>query len=72
MNKLLLATALILSCSAPALAASEKAPVKPEHRQAETRIERSSHALGGSSSEAADPYWTPCHYSTKWGANSCD
>ena len=75
MNKLLLATALVIAFSLPALAVEDKSQIRPKHRyvgstsdhQFKSGKARRKPARG----EGSDPYWTPCDYSTAWGPNGC-
>lgn len=76
MNRFLLAIGLIAALSTPALASLGKEPTSYGQRHVE-RISTHQRMWGQSerkldSGEAADPYWTPCDYSTSWGMNSCD
>lgn len=74
MNKLLLAAALVVAASAPALAAA-KAEIVSNHRVA--RFEHQAPFPKGSVKSAQgqrqvkDPYWTPCDYTSLNDYNGC-
>ena len=80
MNKLLLAVALLATCSGPALAGWDN--VKGKHARVYTaphsvytgpRSERLANALGGwNRGDPNDPYWEPClSYYRGWGPGAC-
>jgi hypothetical protein len=75
-NKFLVATTLIIAFSAPALAASGKAQIRPDQRHVESTSERQwkwANAQGRlHSRRVGDPYWTPCDYSSSYGTDSCE
>jgi hypothetical protein len=65
MNRFLLAIALITAFSAPALAASEKAPTRPHQRHLESTSEHQWKRVPeqGRSGNSDDSYWQPCNSS---------
>ena len=67
MNKLLLATALIIAFSLPAIAAGGK--FKPKQRYIAPAFEQqltSGKAPRKYDRDKVDPYWTPCNYQSAW------
>ena len=73
MNKLLLAAALVVAFSAPALAMG-KAEIVSDHRVARSGYEHQAPLPKGSMKSAqgqpADPNWMPCDYMT-YSDDSC-
>jgi hypothetical protein len=76
MNKLLLASALLIALSAPALAAypRDERNTAMQHVGAmrEDRAARDTLPRRVVRGEIKDPYWTPCDYSESWTSDSCE
>ena len=75
MSKLLLALALIVAFSAPAVAAFGKAQSKSDQRRIESSLERQwkvGNAQPRSDRQRGDPYWMPCNNSSSNYADYCD
>jgi hypothetical protein len=76
MSKLLLALALIVAFSAPAVAALGKAQSKSDQRRIESSVERQwkvGNAQPRSDRQPVrDPYWMPCNNSSSNYADYCD
>ena len=75
MSKLLLALALIVAFSAPAVAAFGKAQSKSDQRRIESTLERQWKVRNAQRrpdrQQVRDPYWTPCDNSSSSYADSC-
>jgi hypothetical protein len=73
MNKFLLAIALVTAFSAPALAALEKAPMRPDHSHVASAYKHQWKGVEQQSRSAGDSYWQPCNSSFHaYIVNSCD
>jgi hypothetical protein len=72
MNKFLIAIALVTAFSAPALAALQKAPARPDHRH----VEPIRHQWKGGEAQnrsANEHYWQPCDSTFhSYIVNNCD
>ena len=76
MSKLLVAFALIVAFSAPAVAAFGKAQSKSDQRRIESTLERQ-WKVGNAQrrpdrQQVRDPYWMPCNNSSSNYADYCD
>jgi hypothetical protein len=76
MSKLLLALALIVAFSAPAVAAFGKAQSKSDQRRIESTLE-GQWKVGNAQrrpdrQRVRDPYWMPCNNSSSNYADYCD
>ena len=76
LSRSLLVAAMLISSAVPALANYEKEP-GASGRPSMGELSQRHPALGTveqklSRDRTADPYWTPCDYTSSYGTNSCE